>query len=871
MKRLLRYLRAKQFARELAEEMQAHIDDMAADLIARGLPADQARAEAQRHFGNQTRLAERCRERWAFLSLEEIGQDLRYGLRLLRRSPVFTIVAAASLALGIAANTVIFSAVNHVVLHSLPYPNAGRLYSVRGRSAVRDDEPMQVSAADFYDWRTQSRAFESLSAYASWPMNLTNVDEPARLDTELVSANLFATLGAQARLGRIFLPSEDREDSPPVVVISDHLWRALGASPSIVGRELTLNGSPATVVGVMPAAFAFPSPKTDAWVPLALSAANRANRDGRWLRVIGRLRPGVSRKDAAAEFDVISRRLGAAYPKTNRGWSVSLLPLQEEIVGNTRAILLTLQGCTLMLLLIACANVANLLLARAASRTREIGVRAALGAGRARIVRQMIVESALLAAIGGGVGLTLAAQGIVFARRFGAALIPRASEIHLSIGVALFTAGITMATALVFGVIPALHASRFDLRTQIASGARGTPRNVEHKRGILVAVEVALCCVLLVGAALLGESLARLLSTAPGLRTDHVLTLRITLAHAQYPTTSAQNAFFQQLLDRVQSLPAVVSAAEISDTPLAGNNPTFEFAIDGVTRGPSDPPIQAGLRAISAGYLQTAGIPLLHGRGFSTHDASSSMPVAIVNQTMAHRYWPGADPVGHRLRFKDEQRWITVAGVAADTKHMGLKADEGPVVYIPYAQKTQDWLAWTTLFVRTSGEPMQMGPAIRGAIRGLDPNQPVSEVETLDDVLASSTLLPRFTTAVICGVSALALLIAIIGIYGLLAYAVARRTPEIGVRLTVGAAPAEVCWLLIRDAMRRVAAGIACGLLASWWLAKLLGSLLFGVRPHDPATFAAVSGLLIVAAAAAVLGPARRAMRIDPMAALRAE
>jgi len=456
-------------------------------------------------------------------------------------------------------------------------------------------------------------------------------------------------------------------------------------------------------------------------------------------------------------------------------------------------------------------------------------------------------------------------------RKFGDGLIPRAGEIHLSGPVAVLAVAATLLTAAIFGLAPALHLSRVDLRGQIASGARGTPRNVQGQRGLLVAIEVGLASVLLVGAGLLAESLARLVSTAPGLRTDHLLTLRLTLSHSQYPTNASQNAFFDQILGRVKSLPGVLAAGEISDTPLQGNNPTFEFAIEGVARGPSDPPIQAGLRAVSAGYLRAAGIPVLQGRDFTIDDRAARVPVAIINQTMARRYWPGFNPLGRRVRFKEDQRWMAVAGVVADIKHMGLKADEGPVVYIPYAQKTQDWLAWTTLLVRTAGEPMDFVPAVRGAIRGLDKNQPVAEVGTLEELLARSTAMPRFTTAVIIMVSGFAFLIAVVGVYGLLAYTVAQRTPELGIRLTLGASPLAVSWLLLRQAMLRVLAGVAGGLLGAWWLARWLESLLFGVRPHDPATFTGVAGLLVLASLAAVLVPARRATRIDPMTALRAE
>jgi len=870
MKRFLRYFRSRRFDDDLRAEMQAHLDEKADELMAEGASPRDARAAARRRFGNQTWLQERCRERWSFALADELLQDLRYTIRMLRRNPAFSAVAVLSLALGIGANSVIFSTVDGVLLRSLPYPHAGRLFAMWSRSASHGAENMHVSPADFYDWRAQSHAFESLAAYASWPMNLTDVDEPRRLETELVSASLFQALGSRAQLGRTFAPDEDQEQSAPVVVISHHLWRALG-EPPVAGHRLTLNGSLYTVIGVMPVAFAFPSRHTDAWVPLSLDAKNRASREGRWLQVIGRLRSGATPRDAAAEMDVIASRLAAAYPATNAGWSVTLVPLQEELVGKTRPILLTLQACGLLLLLITCANLANLLLARGAARGHEIGMRTALGAGRARVLRQLMVESAALAVLGGVLGLALASRGIALVRTAGEGLIPRAAGISLSAPVVWFALVATAATVLIFGLAPALHVSRADLRAPIGSGARGTPRNVEHKRGVLVAVEIALSAVLLVATGLLARSLIRLLAVAPGLRTDHMLTMTLTLPHAKYPSNAAQAAFFQQVLDRANTLPGVTAAAEISDTPLEGNNPTFEFVIEGAVRSPSAPPVQAGLRVISAGYLRAAGIPLIRGRAFTSGDRAGAMPVAIVNETMAQRYWPSADPVRRTLRLKDEPHWITVVGVVPDVKHMGLKTHEGPVIYIPYAQKTQEWLAWTTLLLRTTSDPLSVAPATRAMIRSLDRNQPVGAIGTLNETLNRSTALPRFSAAVTGAVSGLALLIAVIGVYGLLAYTVAQRRPELGIRLTLGASPARMSWLLLRQAMLRSIAGIAGGLVAAWWLSRGMASLLFEVRPHDPVTFAAVAVALIIASLAAVAWPVRRATKIDPMAALRAE
>src|SRR5579872_1418294 len=871
MKRIWRYFRARRFETDLADEMQSHVDEMVERFIAEGLAPEEARARALQAFGNRTRLSETCRERWAFVPLDQVAQDVRYAFRVLRRSPAFTSVAVLSLALGIASNTIIFSAVDSVLLRSLPYPHSDRLYSVVGRSIAHGEEPMQISAADFYDWRAQSQAFVSLSAYSNWPMNLTSVDEPRRLDSELVSADFFSALGVKAKLGRTFLPNEDSEQAPAVIVVSDGLWRAMGASEQILGRTVRLNGSPATIIGVMPADFAFPARETEAWVPLALSAQNRANRDGRWLRVIGRLAPGVTSERAAREMDVIAHRLAAAYPATNTGWSASVVSLQQEVVGKIRPLLLMLEGFAAILLIVACANLTSLLLARAASRTREMGLRAALGAARSRIIRQLLIESLSLAVLGGVCGLAIAIEGIAAVRTFGQGLIPRADEIVLSGLVVWFAVGVTMLTVVVFGLAPALVASRLDLRAQLNSAGRGTARDVERKRGFLVVIEVGMASVLLVAAGLFGESLIRMLSTAPGLQTDHLLSLRLRIATSQYKTNEAQAAFFKEVLDRVRGLPGVVAAGEVSETPLKGNNPTFEFALEGVQRRPSDPPVQAGLRVVSQGYRAAVRIPLVKGRDFTPDDRRDRMPVAMVNETMARKYWPGLNAIGRQLRFKDEQRWMTIVGVVSDIRHMGLEADEGPVLYLPYEQKTQDWLAWTTVLVRTNGEPLELAPAIRSAVRSLDRNQPIAEVETIREVLDRSTALPRFTTSVVVAGSGLAFLIAIVGVYGLLVYTIARRLPELGIRLTLGASPGGVLWLLLRQMMLRVLAGVAAGLLAAWWLARVLGSLLVGMHFHDPRIFGAAAALLVLCSFLAVLAPARRAMNIDPTAALRAD
>jgi len=871
MKRLIRYFRATQFENDLGDEIQAHLDERIDEYVRLGMTPTAAREKANRDFGNRTRVTEVSREQWGFKQVDEVMQDLRYAFRALRKNRSFTVVAVLSLALGIGANTVIFGAVNQVLLQPLPYPNAGRLVSIWSRPPLQSAEPTNVSSADIDDWRAQAHSFESLATYASWPMNLTNIDDPRRLNSELVSANFFSTLGVKPEIGRTFRLDEDQATSEGVIVISDRLWHAMGASKEIVGRQANLNGQPTTIIGVMPASFVFPSQETDAWVPLAMNAKNRADRQSRWLSVVGRLRPNVDVNAANADLNIVASHLATAYPATNRGWSTTLSKLQEVLVGKIRPILLIVQCGALLLLLIACANVANLLLARSASRTREIALRTAVGASRARILRQLVVENLLLASLGGSIGLALATIGIHLVRFYGETIIPRASEIHLSGMTVLFAVGATLLTTLIFGWVPILYASRPDIRSGVNVGAHGTPRSVKQTQGILVAIEVGLAAVLLVGTGLLGGSLAHLLSTPTGLQTDHLLSMRLTLSRSRYPTSAKQAEFFEKVLRSVEGLPGVRGVGEISDTPLEGNNPTFEFIVEGLRSGTSDSPTKAGLHVISNEYMRTANISLLEGRDFSSTDRSDGLPVAIINQTLSRQYWPGADPIGKRIRLKEDQRWMVVTGLVPDIKHMGLNVDEGPVLYIPYSQKTQDSMAWATLLVRTTGKPLDLAPTVRNAIHSIDPNQPIGEVSTIDDSLSRLTAMPRFLTTIVSVLSCSALLIAVIGVYGLLAYFVVQRMPELGIRMAVGGTPWQMLTLVLRQAMTQVVAGIIGGLTVAWVLSRFLESLLFGLEPHHLPTFVAVAFLLGGASVVAVIGPARRAMSVDPAMVLHAE
>jgi putative ABC transport system permease protein len=868
MRRLLWLFRRRQLEQDLHDELREHLVEKIDELTAQGYSSQEACEKARLRFGNPTRLAERTRDVWNFPTLAELWHDVRYAARVMRKSPGFTFVAVLSLALGVGANTIIFSALDHVLLRPLPYLSPEELVTVWSLNPTRGFEQSQVSPADFYDWQSQNKVFQALAAYTSWPVNLTNVAEPRRVESYLVTSRFFDVLGVSAERGRTFTPDEDQPGKEFTVVISHRLWNDLGAPENIIGRTITLNGSNGMVAGVMPASFGFPAREADVWMPLDLDAKNRANRDSKWLRVIGRLAPWIGSREAASNMEVIARQLAREYPATNAGWGVSLVGLRESMVWKTRTLMLTLQIAVAFLLLTTCANLANLLLARGSARSKEIALRAALGAGRMRILRQLAIESGLLAALGGAAGLALAYAGVATVRALGSGLIPRIEGAVIDGRVLLFTLAATCVTAMMFGLIPALHSSRVDLRRHVYSAGRGTARGVEGKRSFLVSAEIALASILLTGAFLLVESLANLNATDPGFRTGNILTMRIQLNRTKYPTNEKQITFFHRLSERVRNVPGIESAGFISDAPLGQNNMTFEFVIEGVPANPASP-TQAAMRFVTPDYLSTMAIPLLAGRSFTPYDAVDAVPVAVINQTMAKRYWPGASPIGKRLRLKDQERWITVEGVVADIKHLGLQENEGPSVYVPHAQKTESWVLWMTLAAHTAGPPLDYVAPIRSQVLSMDKDQPLSQIAALDRTLAQSIAAPRLTTSIISGVSLLSLLMAIVGVYGVLAYTIAQRIPEIGIRMALGASHRQIFWLLLRHGLVRVGIGIGAGMIGAWALTGLLASLLFGVKPRDPVTFAAVALVLLAASLAAVSIPARRALGIDPATALR--
>jgi len=808
--------------------------------------------------------------------------DLRYSLRRLAASPGFTALAGLTLALGIGANSALWSVVSGVLLAPLPLPEPGRLVVIW---ETRRDQRGSATAPDFLDWQRQARAFSGFGATTSTSVNLTGRGEPERLPAARVSAGWFPTLGVRPKLGRGFTAEEDREGGPRAVLLSDGLWRRrFGADPGIVGRTVEANGLASMVVGVMPATAVLPRSAERAeelWLPLALTRGEIESTGSHFLTVVGRLAPGTSTTAAAAEMRGIAAGISRLRPQSNTGLSVALVDLKDALVGEVKMPLLLLLGAVGFVLLIACANVANLLLARSAARQREIAVRAALGAGRGRLVRQLLTESLALAVAGGAAGLLLAAWSSDLLRTLLPANLPRRAAIGIDGRVLAFTLALTLLTGLLFGVAPSLAATRRDLQAALAEASRGSAGPGRQRLwGALVVAEVALAVVLLAGSGLLLRSFFTLTQVDPGFDGRGLLTLRVAAPSARYGTPESAVALYDQLLSRVQALPGVRSATAISDLPLADGGESLSiFFLGRPTPRVEDVP-SVFARLVSPAALGTFGIPLLRGRDLTPADRQGALRVGLVNSTAARRFWPGEDPLGKQITLDDgDPRPLTVVGIAGDVRHFGLGSATRPELYFPYAQAPA--LQWTwlersmTLVVRVAGEgeaaAAGLSAGVRGAVAAVDRDLPVYRVATMGEVRARSLAGERVYMLLLSLFAALALLLAAVGVYGVIAFAVTRRTREIGIRIALGAREGRVLGLVLGQGMAPVAAGAVLGLAAAAGLTRLLSRLLYGVAPVDPGTFAAAALLLAGVAFAASWLPARRAARIDPVVALRME
>jgi putative ABC transport system permease protein len=783
--------------------------------------------------------------------------------------------AVITLALGIGANTAIFSVVNTVLLQPLPFKESDRLVIVWEEGTAQGFPRNSVSASNYIDWRDQNQVFEGMSILGRMNFNLTGVGEPERIDGRRVSANLFDLLGVQPRLGRAFLPEEDQPGSNRVVVLSHGLWqRRFGSNANIIGQPLTLNGQSFTVVGVMPPHFQFPSPQDELWVPIAFTSQEAANRGNNSYEVIARIKPGVILEQAQAEMNTIAARLKQQYPDVVKSNGSVVIPLREHLVGDIKPALLVLLGAVGFVLLIACANVANLLLARAAVRQKEVAVRIALGASRLRLIRQFLIESVLLAALGGVGGLLLALWGVSLLKAFIPENISQVQSITVDAKVLVFTLLVSLMTGLIFGLAPAMQSSRVNLNETLKEGGRDSASGSHGNRirGLLVIAEVAVSLVLLIGAGLLINSFLRLLNVDSGFRADNLLTINVVLPELKYPDQARRTAFYSDLLSRIEALPGVQSAAVTNYIPLTLQGDTFGISIEGrPDPGPAERP-DVVTRVISPKYFSTMGIELLQGREFGEEDRADSPRVAVISETMARRLWPGEDPVGKRIKPGPPDSpvpWRTIIGVVKDVRQFELNADPKLQMYYCYVQPA--FFVPSYLVVKTDVEPVSLAAAVRGAVWEIDKDQPVSNIRTMKEVLSESIARQRFSMLLLGIFAAVALALAAVGIYGVMSYSAAQHTREIGIRMALGAQSRDVLKLAIGQGMKLALAGVAVGLIGAFALTRLIESLLFGVSTTDPATFALVTFLLIAVALSACYIPARRATKVDPMIALRYE
>jgi len=858
--------------------MRLHLELRQQEEMGQGLSPENARAAARRKFGNATLLGEVSRDAWGWRGLEPFAQDLRFGARTLLRTPGFTAVAVIALALGIGANTAIFSVVNAVLLRPLPYNDPDRLVTLLHQGTN------PVAVANYIDWRDQSRSFETMAAAEYWTPNLTGSDPPEHLWGLEVTQNLLPMLGIKPLRGRLFVTGEDQKGAEHEVILAYRLWqRRFSGDPNILGKTIILNGEAYAVVGVMPPEFKFApfwATHAELWVPDAFGDRVH-NRGGNSLRIFARLKPGVTLTQARAEVATITGRLERQYPGTNR--EVAVTPLKENVVGKVEAPLLVLLGAVGFVLLIACANVAHMLLARTSDRQREIAVRTALGAGRMRVIRQFLTENLLLATLGATAGLLLALWGTHALIALSPADLPRVEMVAIDARVVLFLLGVTLLTAIGFGLAPAMHATVANLSGALKEGGRGGSDGIRRNRlrSFLVASEFALAFMLLIGAGLMIRSFFAIQSVDPGFNPHGVLSMVVSVAGSKEAEPNRRAIFYRQLLQEVRTLPGVESVGAINHLPLAGDIWGWSFAIEGRPKPrPGESP-GAVYRIVMPGYFETMRLPLLRGRTITDHDDARAPGVVIINERAARAYWPGQDPLGKRITFDDDKRnpptWLTVIGVAKDARQDDWASDPYPEAYLAALQNGDflgdpgSHIAYLTLVVRTSGDPAELAPAVKKTVWQFDRNLPISEVLTMDRVVADANGQPRFEMLLLGVFAAVALLLAAVGIYGVMSYAVSRRTHEIGIRISLGASRADVLRLVVRQGMLQALAGTAAGVAGALLLSQLMAKMLYGVRPTDPLTFGGVAIVLGVTSLLATCVPARKATRIEPMVALRHE
>ena len=882
----------------IVEELAAHLDDYHAESLAGGATEAEAESRTRAELSERESLQQELRRVERPVTHEPVvlgsrrrnmlgglWQDLRYGLRMLRKSPGFTVVAALTLALGIGANTAIFSVVNAVLLRPLPFPEPERLVTVWERYPAQSIDRNDPAAANYADWKAQSQSFDSLAMF-SWVkgVNLSGRDEPMRILSASVTANLFRTLRVEPLIGRVFTAEEEIPGRDQVVLLGYNLWKSrFGGDPAVIGKTVSLDARSSVVVGVMPQGFVFPggtgiNPAVDLWRPLALSTQAWQDRSWHDYQVIGRLKPGVSLDQARVEMDSLQARIQKANPSTSAGTHCKLISLREQSVGGVRRALLVLFGAVAVVLLIGCANVANLLLARAASRQKEFAIRMALGAGRWPIIRQLLTESTLLALLGAGLGALLAVWGVqaLVAGAGGqiAASAPGWNEIGVDGTVLVFTLMVAVSTGIVFGLAPAFQASRAGATESLKAlkeGGRGSTAGIRHNRlrSALVVAEIALAFVLLVGAALLAQSFIRLQRVPPGFNPSRVLTFELGLPAVRFEEQLPRASLVERLCERLQALPGVEAAGATHKLPLSGEGTNLGFEIEG------RPPLEPGkfqtaeVTSVTPGYLKAMQIKLREGRPFDARDTRGGPQVCLINQTLANRHFPNENPIGKRLvRMLNTNGW-EIVGVYQDVKHHALDSGVGAGILIPYAQRPLGYTV--SIVLRASGDPLSLASPVSAVVRETDKDLPIAKMRAMESVVGGSIAQPRFRSMLLGLFGALAVTLAAVGVYGVISFSVTQKTHEFGIRMALGAQASDVLRLVAREGMLLVALGIGLGIAGALGLTRVIASLLFGVEPTDPVTFVSVAAALGGIGLLACVIPARRATKVDPMEALRCE
>jgi len=887
--KLRRWFSRKNWEGDMSEELRDHIERQTVANIAAGMAPGEARRHAKAQFGAVEGVKEDCREQRRSFLLESFWADVRFGFRMLSKKPGSSAMAILTLALAIGASTAVFSVVNAVLLKPLPYPPSERIvFPWRtvppGFNLGYDEIPW--GRFEFLFYAHESSTFQSMGAFLADSFNLTGTGEPARIDGLRASAGFFPSLGVPPSLGRTFTPEEDHLGRNQEVVLSHKLWRErFAADPGVLGRVLELNGQPYTVIGVMPEGFAFPraaempggftfAKEVELWVPLALVPGPVIPAESSELAVVGRMQPGITREQCQAEMNLLGKRLEQQFPNSSGWFHARITPMSRQVAGDTGRPLLLLLGAVGVVLLIACSNVASLLLARSLRRRREFTLRAALGAAQGRLVRQLLTESVLLASVGGLVGLLLANAGIYFVKIFGPPDIPRLHEVGLDLRVLAFTVSVSLLTGILFGLAPAFGPVRGSLVESLKEGGQRTGEGPagSQTRGAFLVTQVALALVLVVATGLVTQTLFRLLKVDPGFRAEHVLTFELSLPASKYPDVDHIVALYHGALQRLQVLPGVESAGIVEIVPMSGATESTALRIPGRPAAADEKPPYSNYTIASPGYFAAVGTPLLRGRDFLETDTSTSEPVTIINSSMAKKYWPNEDPLGKQVGPKSlKYPAATIVGIVADTKRLSLREQPPPEMYVLYTQKVWPSMLTMDVVLRTNVDPASLASSAREAIRSLDAGLPLAKVQTLRSVVDDSMTQQRFSALLLGSFGVLALLLASIGMYGVISYSVAQRTQEIGIRMVLGAQRRSVFQMILGQGARLGGLGIAIGLVAALAVTRLLAGFLYGVRATDPLTFAGVSLLLLAVTLLACYIPARRAMRVEPMNAIRYE